>query len=110
PLPLGERAASPRAVAPVVPGDLRQAALAMPPRTSWLMGYVLIDLAARATVNLIADDYTVDWSRSDGSDFSSGLARLRIPQPLSVWLTTIQDELGFAAARDGSFQIGRAHV
>jgi hypothetical protein len=63
----------------------------------------LIDLAARANLNLIADDYTVDWSRSDGSDFSSGLARLRTPQPLSVWLTTIQDELGYAGAQDGPF-------
>jgi hypothetical protein len=88
--------------APAVPATVHEPVLALSPRQSWLMGDVLADLAARANVNLIADDYTVDWSGRDGTSFQSGLARLEGPQPLSVWLTTIQEEFGFAVAQDGA--------
>jgi hypothetical protein len=78
------------ALAPGTP-DL---AFALPARTSWLMGDVLADLAARAKVNLIADDYTQDWS---------GLGPSGAARPLSRWLAMIRDECGFEPTPDGKF-------
>jgi hypothetical protein len=76
-----------------LPGD-EDPVFALPPRTSWLMGDVLADLAARGKVNLIADDYSHEWSL---------LSRYGGARSLSGWLTAIQDELGFGPARDGRF-------
>jgi hypothetical protein len=69
-------------------------AFALPSRSKWLMGDVLADIAARARVNLIADDYTQDWSQ---------LARYKGAQPLSKWLEAIQGEYGFVVDRTGNF-------
>ncbi len=68
--------------------------IALPPRAHWLMGDVLADLAARAGVNLIADDYTQTWEK---------LARLQGARPFSVWLNAIRAEYGFEVARAGNF-------
>jgi hypothetical protein len=79
-------------------GDLPAAAeepvFTLPPRSSWLMADVLADLAARARVNLIADDYTQAWPK---------LARLQEAQPLFAWLAAIRDDYGFEITRDGAF-------
>jgi hypothetical protein len=76
-----------------VPRDT-EPAFALPPRTAWLMGDVLADLAARADVNLIADDYTVEWPE---------LGRWKTPRPLSAWLAPIEEAYGFAPTWDGPF-------
>jgi hypothetical protein len=76
----------------------KEPVFALPPRTAWRMGDVLADIAARARVNLIADDYTLDWSRLRGYG---------VAQPLSQWLAAIRRECGFAASRAGSFVLVR---
>src|SRR5207249_2277638 len=55
---------------------------------------VLADLAARAHLNLIADDYTETWPRLEGHTGAQSLSR---------WLAVIRDEYGFEPVRDGSF-------
>jgi hypothetical protein len=82
-----------RATSIVLPSDT-DPLVALPARASWLMGDVLADLAVRAGLNLIADDYTQIWP---------GLARFRGPQRLSVWLRAIRDDYGFEPSVEGSF-------
>src|SRR5205085_2826652 len=43
--------------------DGAEPAFALPRRPTWLVGDVLADIAARARVNLIADDYTLTWPK-----------------------------------------------
>jgi hypothetical protein len=66
----------------------------LPPRSSWLMGDVLADIAARARINLIADDYTQEWPR---------LSHCEGARPLSAWLTAIREEYDYEPAWDGPF-------
>jgi hypothetical protein len=80
--------------APLTARGASEPAFALPARSSWLMGDVLADIAARAKVNLIADDYSRNWS---------SLARSRGPQPLSEWLAAIHEEYDFEATADGRF-------
>jgi hypothetical protein len=82
------------AAAPLPVGAAPEPIFALPPRASWRMGDVLADIAARAHLNLIADDYTQAWAK---------LERLRGAQPLSVWLAAIRDDCGCAVERDGAF-------
>jgi hypothetical protein len=74
--------------------DSADPVFALPPRSSWLMGDVLADIAARAKVNLIADDYTQDWSK---------LGRYDGARSLSAWLAAIRDEYDYEPAWDGRF-------
>jgi hypothetical protein len=83
-----------RRPAPLAARNASEPSFALPTRSSWLMGDVLADIAARAKVNLLADDYTRDWS---------SLARYRGAQPLSVWLAAIREEYEFEPAGDGKF-------
>jgi hypothetical protein len=75
---------------------------ALPEGASWLMGDVLMDLAARAGIHLIADDYTVNWSTLVHPETPESQP-IEGAQPLSVWLDKIQEEFGFAVAQDGPF-------
>jgi hypothetical protein len=77
-----------------LPADRREPVFSLPPRRSWFMGDVLADIAARANLNLIADDYTRSWSE---------LARFKTPQPASAWLNAIEEEYGYVVVRDGAF-------
>jgi hypothetical protein len=87
---IGARRQSPSALL----NDNDDPVFGLPPRFSWLMGDVLADIAARAKVNLIADDYTQEWSK---------LGRYDGARSLSAWLAAIRDEFDYEPAWDGGF-------
>jgi hypothetical protein len=94
PQAFSEQKAPPHVGPPDAPREPREPAFPLAPPGSWLMGDVLMELAARAGIQLIADDYTVDWS---------ALGEIVGPQPLSSWLEAIRDQFGIAPAQDGPF-------
>jgi hypothetical protein len=60
----------------------------------WLMGELLADIAARARINLIADDYTRLWPE---------LGRSAAPRLLSAYLSLIRDTYNCRIVREGKF-------
>jgi hypothetical protein len=99
---LENRATPSRVRAKAASPDAREPAFELPPREAWLTGDVLMDLAARAGIHLLADDYTVSWSTLVHPE-TPETQPAEGAQPLSVWLDKIQDGFGFAVAQDGPF-------